>query len=199
MHIDMLRSCSVLYLTVLFATCAFDALVQPRNDNSRVPKSHTVHRLKLHSSSRLPPCFFHCPTGALDFWYSHAMISAESQKAISENCDFNNIGPLLRGAEALTLPGTHSSKAAPPPPTAAELGSRLDKFWRGLTAGLSGRAKTESGSSSSSSSGVSVGHTDVHGWGESGGSSSTTRFWESLGLKTASDKLRDKDLICARW
>lgn len=29
----------------------------------------------------------HCP-GALDFWYSHAMISAEAHNAISENCDF---------------------------------------------------------------------------------------------------------------
>jgi hypothetical protein len=36
------------------------------------------------------------------------MISAESHRAISENCDFNTIGPLLRGAEALTMPGTHT-------------------------------------------------------------------------------------------
>ena len=47
--------------------------------------------------------------GALDFWYTHAMISDESYRGIKSLCDFAVIGPLFRGREAVTLPGTYSS------------------------------------------------------------------------------------------
>jgi hypothetical protein len=30
--------------------------------------------------------------GALDFWYSHAMIGEESYTALKQNCDFSVIG-----------------------------------------------------------------------------------------------------------
>jgi hypothetical protein len=32
------------------------------------------------------------PAGALDFWYSHAMIGEESYRALKQNCDFSVIG-----------------------------------------------------------------------------------------------------------
>jgi hypothetical protein len=47
--------------------------------------------------------------GTLDFWYSHAMVSAEATRGIKATCDFRTIGPLLRGREALTLPDAVST------------------------------------------------------------------------------------------
>jgi len=143
----------------------------------------------IHTCTQCPRLCWSPPlplTGALDFWYSHAMISAESHAAISQNCDFSNIGPLLRGAEALSLPGTHSSKAAAAAAAATKAAS-----------GSSGRGAASASSDVSSG----LGHSGVSGWWSGFGSSSVTRFWEGLGLWSPSGfSHRDsKDMVCARW
>lgn len=41
--------------------------------------------------------------GALDFWYTHALISRDSRDGIKEHCNFSHIGPLSRGSDAIRL------------------------------------------------------------------------------------------------
>jgi hypothetical protein len=107
------------------------------------------------------------------------MISAEAHTAISENCDFSNIGPLLRGAQALTLPGTHSSSSSSKAATGAR-GSRVaaavgsyaswvSSLWQGVTAKMSLSAAADTATAAADAAA-----TDVSG-------------------------LSDKDMVCARW
>lgn len=69
-----------------------------------------VQLVKLpNSSSRLQKLLLPCSyvigncIGALDFWYTHAMISDEAHAAIHEYCDFSVIGPLMRGRAAVMM------------------------------------------------------------------------------------------------
>ncbi|GBF89345.1 serine carboxypeptidase-like [Raphidocelis subcapitata] len=65
--------------------------------------------------------------GTLDFWYSHALISAEAHEGIHKHCNFSNIGPLAAGAHALALsrsaglrPGRAAAPLPQPGPEAAQ-------------------------------------------------------------------------------
>jgi uncharacterized membrane protein YgcG len=115
-------------------------------------------------------------TGALDFWYSHAMVGEESYQAIKNNCDFNVIGPLMRGSQAVTMPGTHSPGSSDSP---------------------SSRTSSSGSSDGGSSSGFSVGHANIKGW-DGYGASSTTNYWFSKGGPEFSHQ-DTKDIICAKW
>ncbi|KAF6252042.1 peptidase S10, serine carboxypeptidase [Scenedesmus sp. NREL 46B-D3] len=68
--------------------------------------------------------------GALDFWYSHAMIGEESYRALKQNCDFSVIGPLMRGSQALTMPGTHTKHDQPQQQQPPLAGKGMDELSR---------------------------------------------------------------------
>lgn len=58
--------------------------------------------------------------GAVDYWWSHALISDESARGIKKNCDFSKIGPLQAPANATPLHPEYVSVAGPiPRPTRA--------------------------------------------------------------------------------
>eukprot|EP00878_Enallax_costatus_P003081 GHUV01003280.1.p1 GENE.GHUV01003280.1~~GHUV01003280.1.p1 ORF type:complete len:548 (+),score=72.75 GHUV01003280.1:218-1861(+) len=157
--------------------------------------------------------------GALDYWWTHSMIGDESYAAIRDNCDFNTIGPLMRGSEALTLPGTYKISRPQPPsvtnrrdqtltkkqqqqqdtldPADQGLGAKLGDQISDLRSQQSDLRSKPSDLRSITSGFEPLGHTRVQGW-EGYGSSSTTRFWESEGGPMFSHK-NDKEMVCAKW
>lgn len=94
------------------------------------------------------------------------------------------IGPLLRGSEALTLPGTHTTTAS-----SSSVGvDNIKSLWRGMAAAVSAKAQRAvatmlpSFSSSTLSSAFSSPASSVSG-----------------GSLPREQQLSDRDLICARW
>ncbi|WIA18548.1 hypothetical protein OEZ85_009991 [Tetradesmus obliquus] len=128
--------------------------------------------------------------GALDFWYSHAMIGEESYAALKANCDFSSIGPLMRGSQALTLPGTHTST-----------GPQQQQQQQPPAHSASRPAAAAAGSATATSEGwvqgSGLGHSRVQGWGR-WGSSAGSRYWAGQGLAGPSRK-DDRAATCAKW
>jgi hypothetical protein len=101
----------------------------------------------------------------------------------------------MRGSQALTMPGTHTTAASnqqqqQQPPTAA------DSATPPATAAAAGSSLSPTSEGGVQGSGL--GHARVQGWGSGWGSSAASRYWAGQGLPEVSRK-DDKDATCAKW
>jgi hypothetical protein len=148
----------------------------PLTDAHLAPhKLHHHHRHRRHHA------------GALDFWYSHAMVGPESYAGITQHCDFHTIGPLMRGAQALALPHTHTAAAGAAAVAAAAKAAaaasanaqqqHVDAGWRQRSAAQHvARAASEGPTAAAAARALAK---------QQQPGSLVSRFWEALGLTTA--------------
>ncbi|KAL4857619.1 Serine carboxypeptidase 24 [Chlorella vulgaris] len=72
--------------------------------------------------------------GALDFWWSHGIVSTETVEGVQHNCDFAAIDPLLQGVDeegaegALYVSAVEQPLRTTPPPPLGSKAEKCDRF-----------------------------------------------------------------------